>query len=605
MQYFFASIKTGAEGLGFEMSNAPVTRPNILIIDDEESVRNLLRQILSQDYLCQTAVSAEEALGLLETESYALVLCDINMPGMSGLRLIPLISALAPDTVVVMISGEQMIDTAIDSMRVGAFDYIKKPFEIEHIKTAVERALNHHSLLTDKRKYENHLEELVEIRTRELNYLSNYDALTRVPNRLLFEDRLEQALAAAQHNKRPLGVLAVSLDKLDKINDSLGRASGDRLLCETAKRFVKLVEDGDSVARFEGREFVFLLTAITEPQDLIASAEKIKAALQTPFWIDNQEIFLTASIGIGLFPEDGTDAHALLKNAGAAMHRAKERGDNYQFYTADINDKALQRLVMENNLRRALEREEFEVYYQPKVSVLSKQIVGMEALIRWHHPQQGLISPAEFIPLAEETGLIVPIGEWILRKACAQCREWQNSGSDFLSVSVNLSARQFEQPNLFEMVASILRETDFNPKCLELELTESSIMKNSDSAIKILKKLKKIGIKISIDDFGTGYSSLSYLIQLPIDVLKIDKSFIRKINVDKGNAAMAMAIVSMARNLQLKVIAEGVENEQQLQFLYLLGCDEWQGFFNSQPIPAVEFAKLLPQKNTGGDSSDS
>lgn len=586
------------------MRNATVRQPNILIIDDEQSVRNLLRQILSENYQCRAVASAEEALELLENERFALVLCDINMPGMSGLTLIPLISEIAPDTVVVMISGEQTIEAAIEAMRTGAFDYIKKPFEIDHITTAVDRALRHQSLLADKRKYENHLEELVEMRTQELNYLSNYDALTGIPNRILFEDRLAQALVAAQHNRRPLGVLALSLDKLDKINDSLGRASGDRLLCESAIRLTKLVGEGDTVARFEGREFAFLLTAINEPQDLIEFTEKINVILQTPFLIDNQEIFLTASVGISLFPVDGSDAHNLLKNAGAAMHRVKERGgNNYQFYTADINNKALQRLVMENNLRRALEREEFEVHYQPTISVQTKQIVGMEALIRWRHPQLGLISPAEFIPLAEETGLIVPIGEWILRKACAQCKEWQKIGFEHLNLSVNLSARQFEQQNLFEMVTDALAETDFNPVCLELELTESSIMKNAESAIKILKKLKKTGIKISIDDFGTGYSSLSYLIQLPIDVLKIDQSFIRKINVDKGNAAMVMAIVSMARNLQLKVIAEGVENEQQLQFLYLLGCDEWQGYYNSKPLTAEALTELLQRKQTAQEQS--
>jgi diguanylate cyclase (GGDEF)-like protein len=520
------------------------------------------------------------------------------MGGMSGLEMIPQVRAFAPDTVIMMISGEQTIESAIEAMRGGAFDYIMKPFDFQHVEASVRRALEHHSLLASKRRHENHLEELVRQRTAELNHLAYHDALTDLPNRILFEDRLTQALILAERNRQPLGMLFLSLDRFKKVHDTLGRAIGDRLLQKVAERLRSNAHKGETVARFEGDEFALLLTQIggTEDEDVVEVIFQINESLKLPFVIDDHELFITVSIGISLYPDDGADAPTLLKNADAALNRAREQGENnYQFYTADMNAKAMKRLTLENSLRRALERSEFEVYYQPVLDINTRKIVGMEALVRWHHPELGLVQPAEFIPLAEDTGMIVPIGEWVLRTACAQNKSWQAAGFAPLSLAVNLSVRQFQQQNLSEVIARILQETGLNAHDLELELTESSIMKNAESAVRTLGELKAMGVKIAIDDFGTGYSSLGYLKRLPIDTLKIDRSFVCDVTTDPDDAALVMAIITLAHNLRLKVIAEGVDSEEQLRFLHLLRCDEWQGYLFSKPLPVEAFEELLSQ----------
>jgi diguanylate cyclase len=442
------------------MTESDEKKPRVLIIDDEELIRDLLCDILGENFLCSTAVSAEDALLLLRQNQFSLVLSDIHMNGMSGIEMIPQVRNLAPDTVIVMISSEQNIDSAISVMREGAFDYIKKPFNIVHVRAVVERALEHHSLLVTKRRYENHLEELVEKRTAKLNYLAYHDALTALPNRVLFEDRLSQTLAITEQNQQPLAVLFLSLDRFKKVHDTLGRESEAAVLREVADRLQGCAGDGATVARFERDEFGLLLTQIKEARDILKVINSINEAFDRPFIIENHEIYITASIGISLFPNDGRDVQTLLKNAGAALNRSKEHGGNtYQFYTADMNAKAVKRLALENNLRRALEREEFKVYYQPKVDVKTGKIVGMEALVRWQHPELGLVPPTDFIPLAEETGLIVPIGEWVLRAACEQSKAWQGEGFGQLCLSVNLSPRQFQQPNLLETINSIIRDT--------------------------------------------------------------------------------------------------------------------------------------------------
>jgi diguanylate cyclase (GGDEF)-like protein len=581
------------------MVSADKNNAHILIVDDEPEIRNMVRGMLRESYKCTTAGSAEEALLLLQKEKYELVISDINMGGMSGLEMIPQVRASAPDTVIMMISGEQTIESAIEAMRGGAFDYIMKPFDFQHVEAAVRRALEHHSLLAAKRRHENHLEELVRQRTAELNHLAYHDALTDLPNRILFEDRLTQALLLAERNRQTLGMLFLSLDRFKKVHDTLGRAIGDRLLQKVAERLRCSAHQGETVARFEGDEFALLLTQIggTVNEDMGAVIFQINESLKLPFIIDEHELFITVSIGISLYPDDGADAPTLLKNADAALYRAREQGgDNYQFYTADMNARAMKRLTLENSLRRALERSEFEVYYQPVLDINTRKIVGMESLLRWHHPELGLVQPAEFIPLAEDTGMIVPIGEWVLHTACGQSKSWQEAGFAPLSLAVNLSARQFQQQNLAEMVVRILQETGLNAHDLELELTESSIMKNAESAVRTLGELKAMGVKIAIDDFGTGYSSLGYLKRLPIDTLKIDRSFVSDVTTDPDDAALVMAIITLAHNLRLKVIAEGVDTEEQLRFLHLLRCDEWQGYLFSRPLPVEAFEDLLLQE---------
>ena len=576
------------------MEPAENQKPTILIIDDEEQIRSLLIDLLGDTYHCSDAGSAEEALAALSKNTFDLVISDIDMGGMSGLELVPRVHSLAPDTVVVMISGNHDIEFAIKALRVGAFDYISKPIDLRHVEASVERALNHHSLLVEKRLYKEQLENLLQQRTAQVDWLAYYDTVTQLPNRALFEDRLAQAVAIARAKDQSLGVLFISLDQFKKVNDSLGHGPGDSLLKEFAERLKSCISKSDTVARFGSDEFALLRTQINGTKDVIETIGSLSQVLKFSFDLPGHELFATASVGVSLFPLDGDDPHTLLKNAGAALYKAKKSGGaNYQFYTADMHDLATSRLALETNLRRAITNQEFLVHYQPRVAVDSLAITGVEALVRWQHPQLGLVPPSEFIPLAEDTGLIVPIGEWVLRTACLQGRRWRDEGFAPIQIAVNICGRQFHDQDLSETVIRILAETGLPPANLELELTESSVMQNADFASGVLHRLKSMGIKISIDDFGTGFSSLVSLKQLPIDTLKIDRTFVRDATSDSDDAALVMAIITLAHNLRLKVIAEGVETEDQLKFLQLLRCDEIQGFLFSKPLAADALASLF------------
>jgi diguanylate cyclase (GGDEF)-like protein len=582
------------------MEMAESQKPRVLIIDDEEQIRNLLIDVLGNSYQCSDAGSAEEALAALAETTFDLVISDIDMGGMSGLELVPRVHSLAPDTVVVMVSGNQDIEFAIKALRVGAFDYISKPIDLRHVEASVERALKHAQLLKEKRLYEAQLQELLQKLNDRVDWLAYYDTVTKLPNRALFEDRVTQAVAIAKATGQSLGVLFISLDQFKKVNDSLGHGPGDLLLREFAERLKSCINKSDTVARFGNDEFALLRTQINGTKDVIETIGSLSQVLKFPFDLPGHDLFATASVGVSLFPVDGEDCQTLLKNAGAALYKAKRSGGaNYQFFTADMHDLATSRLALESNLRRAIQNEEFQLYYQPRVSVDSLAITGVEALIRWQHPQLGLVSPSEFIPLAEDTGLIVPIGEWVLREACLQGRRWHEQGFAPIQIAVNISARQFHDRDLAQTVIRIVEETGLSPKYLELELTESSIMQNAEFAARMLNRLKSMGINISIDDFGTGFSSLASLKRLPIDALKIDQSFVREATSDPDDAALVMAIITLAHNLRLKVVAEGVETEDQLRFLQLLRCDEIQGYFFSKPLPADTLVALFdPQINT-------
>ena len=427
-----------------------------------------------------------------------------------------------------------------------------------------------------------------------IRHLAHYDELTGLPNRALFSQLLEQALSESKFAQKQVAVLFIDLDRFKLINDSLSHESGDAVLQQVAKRLTEALPRRDTIARFGGDEFVVLMRDCSMPTDAAETAQKLLTALAQPMMVEGQEYHLTASIGISAFPGDGENAQTIMKHSDIAMYRAKEHGkNNYQFYSAQMNVHSFERLVLERFLRRALEQDEFQVYYQPKIDLVTGCLTGMEALLRWIHPGMGMISPVKFIPLAEETGLIVPIGAWVLRAACVQNRAWQVEGLPPLRVAVNLSARQFAQDDLHATIVSVLEETGLPPELLELEITESVTMDNPEHAASLLQKLKALGIKLAIDDFGTGYSSLSYLKRFPIDNVKIDRSFIKDIPNDEDDVAITQAVIAMAHSLRLKVIAEGVEAEHHADFLREHGCDEAQGYLFGAPMPADEFRQVM------------
>ena len=440
----------------------------------------------------------------------------------------------------------------------------------------------------------------------ELEFRTNRDPLTGLANRNLLRDRLAQSLAFATRHEHPIWIVFVDLDRFKFVNDTLGHLAGDELLKKVAERLQGAVRETDTVARLGGDEFVLLLPERTDAALSTIVVQRIMEAIARPLTIEGHEFFLTCSVGVSAFPADGDDVETLIKHADIAMYRAKETGrNNFQFYMATMNQQALDRLRLEGDLRTALERHEFLLHYQPQVDLRSGRIVGMEVLLRWQHPELGMVPPLRFIGLAEETGLIVPIGAWALRTACEQVKTWQTQGLGYLRVSVNLSARQFNQRDLTQSIADILRDTGLDPHYLEIELTESMVMTDVDHTVGILRDLKALGVQVSIDDFGTGYSSLSYLKRFPIDVLKIDQSFVRDITLDPDDAAIVTSIISLAHNLRLNVIAEGVETEAQLQYLQRHGCDEIQGYYFSRPVPASAFAQLIRDgKCLPGSSAD-
>ena len=423
-----------------------------------------------------------------------------------------------------------------------------------------------------------------------------YDSLTNLPNRELFTDRLDQAIKESRRKKEMGAVLIMDLDHFKRINDTLGHAIGDQLIKAVSMRLQKTMYESDTITRIGGGNFMLLLPRIVKPEHAETVANKLLMVFKSPFHIQEHELFTTCSIGIAIFPQDGEDPPSLIKNADAAMHLAKDRGkDRYQLYSSAIANNSFERLVLENSLRRALEKNEFLLHYQPQLDLRTGKVSGVEALIRWQHPDLGSIPPLEFIPIAEDIGLIHPIGEWVLRTACEQKRIWQNDGFRSLRVSVNLSARQFHYVNMVDMVMSILRQTGIDPTSLDLEITESTIMEHLEDTTETLRRLKEMGCHITIDDFGTGYSSLTYLKTFPIDMLKIDRSFVRDIVTDADDRAITQAIISMAHSLKLEVVAEGVEEKAQLEILKSQGCDILQGYLFSKPLPANEVINILEQ----------
>ena len=425
----------------------------------------------------------------------------------------------------------------------------------------------------------------------------NNDALTGLPNRAMFNERLTQALARAERYRRQLAVLFIDLDRFKIINDTLGHAAGDVLLTQLAAQLRRCLRETDTIGRQGGDEFVVLIEDVSDPQYTSSVAKKILETVSQPYILSGQTVYVTASIGISLYPDDGSDQQTLLKNADIAMYRAKEQGKNrLRFYSAQMNQYTVERLALETSLRGAIERQEFIVHYAPKIDMRSRQITGAEALIRWIHPELGMVAPGRFLPLAEETGLIGPIGEWTLRTACFEAASWIKQGAAPISVAVNLSARQLSREDFAQSITSVLHESGLEPRYLELEITESAVMHNAEIAATALRQLKSLGVRVAIDDFGTGHSSLATLKRFPIDSVKIDHSFIFDLPDDQDDVAITRAVIAMAHSLGLKVIAEGVETKEQSDFLRAHDCDEMQGYFFSPPIDSAALMRLITER---------
>jgi diguanylate cyclase (GGDEF)-like protein/PAS domain S-box-containing protein len=429
---------------------------------------------------------------------------------------------------------------------------------------------------------------------KQVQFLAYYDALTGLPNRTLLQDRVAKALAGARRQKNKVAILFLDLDLFKNINDSLGHSAGDRLLQDVAERLKTWGREQDSVARVGGDEFVLVLNDVKNAPDAAVAAERLMDAMTSEFVVQGRSLNIGCSLGISIFPEHGADGETLIKNADAAMYSAKEYGrNNFQFFTSDMNAQVMERLTLENSLRLALAKKELFLVYQPQMDMASGRITGLEALLRWQHSELGLVPPDKFIRIAENSGLIAPIGEWVLRTACTQARKWQDEGLAAVTVAVNVSAVQFRQENFCEFIRIVLHETGLSAQYLELELTESLLLSSADLTLSLLRKLKATGVMLSIDDFGTGYSSFGYLRQFQVNKLKIDRSFIRDVAVKPDDAAITAAIISMAKNLNLKVIAEGVENEAQMSFLRGHQCDEVQGYYVSRPLAADKVPEKL------------
>ena len=560
----------------------------VLLIEDNPGDARLIREMLAEhpeaSFRLDCVDRLSRALEMLASGDTRLILLDLTLPDSHGLETFAKVYAHSPKVPIIVLTGNDDQTVALSAVKTGAQDYlVKGRLDPELLVRSM-----HYSI--ERKRYQ-----------EELEHQANYDSLTGLPNRALLRDRLRQAVFA-QRDLRSMAVVFIDLDHFKFVNDSLGHSTGDQLLKRVAERLRSVVRDGDTVSRLGGDEFVLILNDQVHDDTIYRALQRVQGRVSEPMVLEGKEISITCSAGISIYPQDGPDVETLLKNADAAMYRAKEHGrNNFQFYTAEMNRLVSERLALESALRQSLVRRELLLHYQPRFDLKTGAVIGMEALLRWMHPERGMMLPDRFVPLAEETGLIVQIGEWVMRSACTQNRAWQDEGLRPVTVSVNLSARQFRQPDLVKSVTRILEDTGLEPRYLEIELTESMVMHDAASAIATLRALKKLGIGLSVDDFGTGYSSLSYLRTLPIDKLKIDQSFVRDVASRRGGdgGLLAQAILSLGHSLKLGVVAEGVENAAQEKFLRKLRCDEVQGFHFGKPVPPERCWSLLARTRRG------
>jgi len=553
---------------------------------------------------------------LSEGRPYSMAFVDMRMPpGWDGLKTIERLWITDPDVQVVICSAHTDYDWTEVVQRLGHSDKLlvlrkpAEPIEVLQCATALSRKWENDRLV---REHVLRLEEVITTRTQgleaanqKLRHLTTHDPLTGLPNRILLDDRLQQAIVHADRDMRSFALLVCDLDRFKLINESLGHRAGDELLQEVARRLAAVTRAADTLARLGGDEFVLIGTSIGDADDAAGLAARVMDVLQTPVQIATIDIYVSPSIGIAMYPDDGVTMQALLTHADAAMHSAKQHGrGNFRRYAPGMDAGIEGRVQLESDLHHAVALDQFELYYQPKVDTRTGEVRSAEALIRWIHPMRGIVSPAEFVPLAEECGLISEIGRWVIREACRQTRAWQIDGVPSLRVSVNLSASQFRDSGLLDLIRSALDEAGLEPRYLEVELTESAVMSDPEKSIDILEHLSAMGVLVSVDDFGTGYSSMSYLRRFPIDKLKIDRVFIDEIVSRPEDASIVRAIVSLAHSLRLKVVAEGVETPAQLDFVKTAGCDEYQGYHFSRPLPAADFERLMREARPDDNFTD-
>ncbi|MFQ5650073.1 MAG: putative bifunctional diguanylate cyclase/phosphodiesterase [bacterium] len=564
------------------------TETKILLAEDDCGDARLLREMLSEvrhlNFSLHHVETLTETVEALRKFTFDVVFLDLSLPDSHGFTTFCRVHDQAPNVPIILMTGNDDQTLVARALNRGAQDYlVKGKFDSELLVRSTRYAIERHRLRVEMEK------------ARALEqHLAYHDALTSLPNRLLFMERLQQALVYAKRYDSLLAVLFMDLDGLKQINDTKGHAAGDELLQAVARRLTHNVRESDTVARLGGDEFIILLKGIKKVEDVTKVASKILRAVSTPCSIVGEKIEVTASVGISVFPYDGSDNEDLIKKADFAMYRAKSKGKNrHQLFNMFVNIDSGRQVSLESSLRQAVENKSLRLFFQPQVALQSGNLIGMEALLRWQLDDLVMLQPADFMPMAEDTGLIVPIGKWVLREACLQNRRWQESGYPPIPVAVNLSARQFREVSLVETVASAIRDTRLSPSHLVLEITETSAMEDIEFTITTLKALKEMGVRIALDDFGIGYSSLSYLKRLPIDFLKVDKCFVRDVPKNPDDVSIIKAIVALAQNLGIKVIAEGVEKKDQLSFLKSIRCEQVQGFYFSPALSPARFRELL------------
>jgi len=564
----------------------------VLLVEDNPGDVRLIKEFLAEAKSSRLTLadvgSLRQALAAVKENCFDLILLDLSLPDSRGLVTFSCMHESCSDTPIVLLTGLDDETLAMQAMKQGAQDYlVKGRVDTNALIRSIRYAIERQRLLVDTEK------------AREVQqHLAYHDVLTSLPNRLLFYDRLEQALVHAKRYSGQLAVIFLDLDGFKQVNDSKGHLAGDRLLQLVGNRLKGSMRESDTIARLGGDEFTILLKGIKNPDDVTRAVQKVLSLISKPFMVDDTVVAITSSIGVSVYPNDGTDSETLMQRADIAMYRAKGQGrGTFSLFNLAVPNVSDERVSMESGLRSALDAGQLTLHYQPQICLRSGKVTAVECLLRWTHPELGVVAPSDFIPVAEETGLIVPIGEWVLRAACSQVRQWRDSGYPQVPVAVNLSARQFRELSLLEMVEEVLDESALDPNALILEITESNAMQDVDYTVSTLDVFKEMGVQVALDDFGTGYSSLSYLRRLPIDLLKIDKAFIQGVPNNSDDSSIVAAIIALTQSLGLTVIAEGIEQETQFEFLRSVDCDQMQGYYFSRPLPPAKLLKFLDERH--------